>query len=250
MYLFYFDESGNAQMNARSIAAYPWFTLGAVGIPDSQWWAINAALTNLKTRYFPQVPAGKIEIKSAALRSWRTHRAQWPWTLLNAGQAQSFVEEFYAIYTNCDLPLFAAAVDKVAHRQIGPNQPHPYEIAFAAILQSINCFLNDRHELGLCFLDEFKGVDRQVISWYTWQRRAGGETARSVARIIERPTFVVSRDSQMVSLADVFIYNVYRQFRENDPTCPYFVRLRSQLIKLIRLPQNKEPPSNGGSTPD
>ena len=101
--------------------------------------------------------------------------------------------------------------------------------------------------MGLCFLDEFKGMERQVISWYTWRRRRGGETARTVARIIERPVFVVSRDSQMISLADIFIYNVYRQFRENDPAYPYFVRLRPQLIELFRLPENKEPPETGGS---
>jgi len=32
VYLFYFDESGNTQMNAKSLAAFPWFALGAVGI--------------------------------------------------------------------------------------------------------------------------------------------------------------------------------------------------------------------------
>jgi len=239
-------------MNAKSVAAYPWFTLGAVGIHDSQWWAINSTLTTLKTRYFPGVPVSEIEIKSTALRSWGTPRAKWPWTLLNAGQARSSVEEFYAIYADYDLPLFAAGLDKVAHRRIGTNPPHPYEVTFAALLQSINRFLTERNEaerneVGLCFLDEFKGVDRQVISWYTWRRRAGGETARTVARIVERPAFIVSRDSQMVSVADIFIYNVYRQFRENDLTYPYFVRLLPQLIELIRLPENKEPPGTGDS---
>jgi hypothetical protein len=247
LYLFYFDESGNARMNAKSMAAYPWFALGAVGIHDSQWWAINSTLTTLKTRYFPKVPVSEIEIKSTALRSWGTPRARWPWMLLNAGQAQSFVEELYAIYANYDLPLFAAGLDKVAHHRTGPNPPHPYQVTFAALLQSINRFLTERNEVGLCFLDEFKGMERQVISWYTWRRRRGGETGLTVARIVERPVFVVSHDSQMISMADIFIYNVYRQFRENDPTYPYFVRLRPQLIELMRLPENKEPPGIGGS---
>ena len=236
MYLFYFDESGNAHMSAKSVTTYPWFTLAAVGIHDIQWWAINSTLTTLKMCYFPKVPVREIEIKSTALRSWGTPRARWPWTLLNANRARSFVEEFYAIYAGYDLPLFAAGLDKVAHSRTSPNPAHPYEITFAALLQSINRFLTKRNEVGLCFLDEFKGVDRRVISWYTWRRRAGGETARTVARIIERPAFVVSRDSQMISLADILVYNVYRQFRENDPAYPYFVRLRPQLIELIKLP--------------
>ena len=247
MYLFYFDESGNARMNAKSVAAYPWFALGAVGIHTSQWWAINSTMTTLKTRYFPGVPVSRIEIKSTALRSWGTPRAKWPWTLLDANQARSFVEEFYALYADYDLPLFAAGLDKVAHHRSSSDPTHPYEVTFATLLQSINRFLTERNEVGLCFLDEFKGMERQVISWYTWRRRRGGETARTVARIIERPAFVISRDSQMISLADIFIYNVYRQFRENDPAYPYFVRLRPQLIELITLPENKEPPETGDS---
>jgi hypothetical protein len=67
-----------------------------------------------------------------------------------------------------------------------------------------------------------------------------------VARVIERPAFVISRDSQMISLADVFVYNVYRQFRENDPIYPYFVRLQPQLVQLVSLPENKKPPKFRG----
>ncbi len=238
MYLFYFDESGNAQMNIKSVAAYPWFTLGAVGIHDSQWQAINSTLTALKAHYFPGVSLNKIEIKSVSLRGCGTRRAQWPWSLLTAGTARSFVEEFYAIYTNYDLPLFAAGLDKVAHRHSAPNPPHPYEATFAALLQSINRFLTDRNQVGLCFLDEFKGADRQVISWYTWRRWTG-----EVGQIIERPAFMVSRDSQLISLADIFAYNVYRQFRENDPTYPYFARLGPQVVELISLPEKKAPAS-------
>jgi len=248
MYVFYFDESGNAQMNPQSIAAYPWFTLGAVGIHDRQWWAINSDLTALKQSYFPGVPVGEVEIKSTALRSQGTSRSQWPWTRLNSEQARTLSEGLYAIYVDYDLPLFAVGVDKVAHRRSGPNPAHPYEIAFAGLLQGISRFLAARSEIGVCFLDEFKGIDRQVISWYTWRQRAGGAIAQTVARIIERPAFVVSRDTQMISLADILAYNVHRQFRENDPTYPYFVRLQPQLVELLRLPENEEPPMTGGST--
>lgn len=229
-------------MNAKGVAAFPWFALGAVGIHDSQWWAINSVLTTLKRRYFPGTAVRDIEIKSTALRSWGTPRAKWPWTLLNAGQARSFVEEFYALYADYDLVLFAVGIDKGAHRQSGPNPAHPYKVAFGTLLQNIHHFLVEQNEVGLCFLDEFKGLERQVISWYTWRRRAG-----QAERIVERPAFVISRDSQMISLADVFVYNVYRQFREGDPTYPYFVRLKPQLAGLTKLPENKEPPKTGSS---
>jgi hypothetical protein len=85
-------------------------------------------------------------------------------------------------------------------------------------------------------------LDRQVISWYIWRHRTG-----EAERIIERPTFVVSRDSQMVSLADIFVYNVYRRFREDDSAYPYFVRLAPQMIELVELPENKRASKTGSS---
>lgn len=241
MYLFYFDESGNAHMSARSLAVYPWFALGAVGIPDRRWRTVDSALTRLKECYFPTVPAREIEIRSTVLRSWGTPRAHWPWTLLNASQIHALVEEFYALYDDHDLSLFFAVLDKVAHSRTSPNPAHPYEVTFETLLRSINRFLVKRDEIGLCFLDEFKGMDRQVISRYTWRRRAGGAYAREIARIVEPPAFVVSRDSQMIALADVAIYNVYRRFRENDPAYPYFVRIQSRIVDLITLPNKKSP---------
>jgi hypothetical protein len=242
LYLFYFDESGNAQMNAKSVKAFPWFALGAVGIHDSQWRAINSTLTTLKAHYFPGAPTDEIEIKSTTLRARGTFRAKWPWTLMSASQASALTEDVYAIYADYGLPLFSAGLDKVAHAQAGPNPIHPYEVTFAALLRSINQFLAERNDVGLCFMDEFKGLDRQVISWYTWRHRTG-----EAERIIERPTFVVSRDSQMVSLADILVYNVYRRFRENDAAYPYFMRLAPQMVELVKLPENKRASKTGSS---
>ena len=58
-------------------------------------------------------------------------------------------------------------------------------------------------------------------------------------------SFILMKDAQMISLADVFVYNVYRQFRETDPTYSYFARLRPQIIELIQLPENKKLPRTG-----
>jgi len=229
-------------MNAKSLATFPWFALGAVGIHVDHWWDINSTLTALKAHFFPGVAGHEIEIKSTALRSWGTPRATWPWTQLSNAQSRTLVNELYTLYAAYDLPLFAVGVDKIAHRRTNVNPAHPYELAFGALLRSIQQFLAKHNEIGLFFLDEFKGMDRQVIGWYTWRRQAG-----QASRIIERPTFVVSRESQMISLADIFVYNVYRQFRENDPAYSYFVRLAPQLKELIKLPENNELPEPGSS---
>ncbi|MEW5717373.1 MAG: DUF3800 domain-containing protein [Chloroflexota bacterium] len=229
MYLFYFDECGNIQTNVKSIAAYPWFALGAVAIHDQQWRALGVDLDALKHRYFTDMLPEEIEIKSALLRAWGTPRVQLPWARLNANQMRALVDEFYALYQRYALTLFFAVVDKRSYMQsASPNEPL-YAHAFDALLAALERFLIERDDIGLCFLDEFKGVDRQVIGRYTWRKRA--IQAARVERIVEPPSFVSSRFSPMISLADIVVYNVYRRYREDAPQYSYFQRIAPHIYR-------------------
>ncbi len=231
MYFFYFDESGNAKMNLRSLTVYPWFTLGAIGFHDSQWKRLDQSITALKAQTFPGVNPEDVEIKSTYIRSWGTTKEKWPWTeeMVTRQRLMQFVDGFYALYEAFDMTLFFAVVDKVAHSKRYRSPRHPYEYAFTVILERLDYFLDEREDIGLCFLDEFKDMERKVISRYIWYRKGGTWVKGSIDNIVEPPTFLNSRSSQMISLADVVAYNTYRRFRENDPTYSFFVRTRDRI---------------------
>lgn len=144
---------------------------------------------------------------------------------------KQFVEGFYALYEAFDITLFFAVVDKITHSARYLNPRHPYEYAFTVILERLDYFLEERKHIGLCFLDEFKGMERKVISRYIWYRQGGTWVTSSIDNIVEAPAFISSKSSQMIALADIVVYNTYRRFRENDPSYPFFQRIENRIYR-------------------
>ena len=144
---------------------------------------------------------------------------------------KQFVEGFYALYEAFDITLFFAVVDKITHSARYLNPRHPYEYAFTVILERLDYFLEERKDIGLCFLDEFKGMERKVISRYIWYRQRGTWVKSSIENIVEAPAFASSKSSQMIALADIVVYNAYRRFRENDPSYPFFQRIENRIYR-------------------
>jgi len=218
MHFFYIDESGIPSIARRALEKRPpWFVLTAAGFPSEQWHALNAAITDLKRKYFPGRNPWDVEIKSVYIRSWGTDRSEPPWSLLDRSALDAFVDEYYALYDTFGITLFSVAIDKPAHvakySKPGMQPRDPYEYAFTNILERIDLFLHrNDDEVGLCFLDEFKAAQRRIIARYIWYRRRGTWVKTVITNVVEPPSFVSSKSSQMISLADIAGYNVYHAY--------------------------------------
>lgn len=234
MYLFYLDESANPDMSAASQRIAPWFVLTAAGIRDDRWLSLDAALTALKKEAFPALDPATIEIKAAHLRAHGTPRAVSPWAALHRSQIVAFVEGFYRLYEQFDIRLFHVALEKKRYTEAEASGLSVFERTYNAMLDALNDFLIEGDQIGVCFLDEFKGLERQVVARYTWRRRFARQ--RASFRIVEPPTMVQSRTSQSIAFADVAAYNVYRRFREADPNYAYFQRLLPYAEAIVSLP--------------
>ena len=223
------------------------------------WHEINDAITDLKRRYFPRLNPWNVEIRSSPIRAYGTDRAKPPWTLLSRQQIESFVKEFYSLYDFFNMTLFFCGIDQLAHRQkysgtgwAAPRPRHPYEYAFTNILERIDYFLDAQSEdsVGLLFLDEFKGVQRIVQSRYIWYRQRGTWVKSEIRNIVEPPSFLNSKYSQMISLADIAVYNPYHAYRYKKPAYPFLERLMPHIYRykgqvwgagLKILPKQKKP---------
>ena len=259
MYFFYFDESGDATTNPKSLAARPWFVLAAAGFRDDRWLELNSTIVELKRSYFPELDPWDFEIKSTYIRAWGTQREVWPWTreMIAKGDLDSFVEKFYELYPRFEVILFFVAIDKPAHQakytQAGMKPRHVYEYAFTNILERIDYFLGSmNNEVGLCFLDEFKGVQRMVISRYIWYRQRGTWVKGAIERVVEPPSFLNSKYSQMIALADIAVYNVFHAYMYSKPNYPFLQRIWPNIYRhpktgsvwgagIKTLPIQKEP---------
>ncbi len=221
-------------MSTASRRAAPWFVLTAAAIRDERWLALDAELTALKRQTFPDLDPAAVEIKTSRLRAYGTPRAVLPWAGLSRRRIVNFVEEFYGLYERFEVRLFHVALEKERYARLEPAGPPVFERVYDAMLDALNAFLLANDEIGVCYLDEFKGVERQVVARYTWRRRLRASWAPF--RIIEPPTMVQSHTSQLIALADVAAYNVYRCFRESDPDYPYFRRLLPITELIVPLP--------------
>src|SRR3989304_1145313 len=98
MYLFYVDECGRPSLEDKSLSVDPWFVMAAVGIHSSQWLLIDAEITHIKRKYFPNIKPLKIEIKSTNIRSAGGPHPRWPFSELKPDALNAMVNELYAIY--------------------------------------------------------------------------------------------------------------------------------------------------------
>ena len=98
--------------------------MAAVGIHSRQWLLIDAEITRLKRKYFPQVKPIKVEFKSTNIRSTGGPYPRWPFSELKPEALQELVDELYTLYDQFGLPLFAVTINRKEHKEKYSAQGH------------------------------------------------------------------------------------------------------------------------------
>lgn len=263
MYLFYVDECGRPSLEDKALDEDPWFVMAAAGIHSSQWLAIDAEITRLKLKYFPGIKPVKIEFKSTSIRSAGGPHPRWPFSLLGLEELSKLVEEIYAIYENCSIPLFAVGIQRKEHKEKylsqGKRPEFPYQLAFKMLVERIDWFLENQNsnkspsEKEFCFiiLDEYVGQYKVTRSNLLWYQESGTFAKGSINYVKEVPFFNVSAYSQLLTLPDFVAYNVYHRFRYEKPDYPFYLKIKPRLYRkdgrlwgygLKIFPDRKAPP--------
>jgi hypothetical protein len=243
MYLFYVDECGRPSLEDKSLAADPWFVMAAVGIHSSQWLLIDAEITRLKKKYFPEIKPLKIEFKSTNIRSAGGPYPRWPFSTLSLEVLKHLVNEIYLIYEAFNLPLFTITINRKEHKEKyisqGRRPEPPYQLAFRMLVERVDWFLENQNkdkslqdcEFGFIILDEYVGQYKVTRSNLLWYQESGTFAKESINFIKEVPFFNVSDYSQLLSLPDLVAYNVYHRFRYEKPDYPFFLRIKKHLYR-------------------
>ncbi|MFL6202391.1 MAG: DUF3800 domain-containing protein [Thermoanaerobaculia bacterium] len=193
----------------------------------------------------------RIEVKSNWLRIDRERKARY---LERFGKSEAdltrFVDAFYQAIAESDLVLIACVVDKVHMlEQYGDRAWYPPAAAYEMLLQRAHAEMADCRSSGsgTCFstiVDDMSGATPKGHQYRENLRRHHAQLKRSGSTLWKGLTFehlrslrfVDSRQSEMLQVADVIAYNVYRQFRqygeewetrglETLPAYPWFSRL-------------------------
>jgi hypothetical protein len=262
VFIFYVDECGRPSLEDKALDSDPWFVMAAVGVHSSKWMSIDAEITRLKQKYFPEIKPIKIEFKSTSIRSAGGPHPRWPFSLLTPEKLEDLVEELYAIYETFNLPLFSVAIQRKAHKEkylaLGKRPEFPYQLAFKMLVERIDWFLENQNEqnpteneFGFVILDEYVGQYKITRSNLLWYQESGTFAKKSINFIKEVPFFNVSTYSQLLTLPDLVAYNVYHRFRYNKPDYPFYQRIKPRLYRrnghlwgygLKVFPDQKAPP--------
>lgn len=241
MYFFYLDESGTSSLSPKSIETTRFFVLAALAVHESNWRAVDNYLTDVKQAFFPNVNPRQIEIKSGILRSAlaKAGTPKSPWPALNKDKVLALIDELYSIFEKIPFTMIFVAVDKLTLRHKYATPFSPYSVAFALVRQQAARFLRSLNppEQGIFVVDEHQEAQKRLehIEYIADSLDLRSPRPAGLDIVIERPFFVNSKGFQVIQLADLCVYNVWRAVSKHNYEYEYFKRIEPYIFKPTTL---------------
>ncbi len=219
MYLFYVDESGQRDFHETGSRH---FALGAVGIAEADWRAVNQQINALKVEVFR---TRRVEFKSVRLRNLEKQKKHYldPFGLTVPLLTEA-IERLYAVLMEAPVTLFAVVIDKqqMRERAVSPNSITEY--AHELLVERFEEFLcaqTEKH-FGVVIHDLIQETtgparshQREIINLHD-QILCDGRTATTeIVSMVEGVHFIETDQSNFLQIADLAAYNVYRHFSDN-----------------------------------
>jgi hypothetical protein len=270
-HLLFIDDSGTKEY-AQTLDHYArssrgpsrYFVFGAVLLPFVEAGRLSERLQNHKHAFFG---SSHVELKSNWLRIPKERSARYLDAYSVSDDAlTAFVDEVYAIVRDADLQLIAAVVDKLQmQQQYGSRAWYAPAAAYELVMQRVQTELASAGSVSVT-IDSMSGATPKKNQYSDLLSRQHELMKRNGSRLMGgmnftvldgRVRFVDSAESDLVQVADLVAYNVYRQFVDHGedwerfgtsalPTYTYFKLLarkfrsdengRIQGFGVVKLP--------------
>ena len=223
----YIDDSGTKEY-ASDPSAYSrtgntrYFAFGGVLLDRIAASKLGSSIANEKRATFG---TDAVEVKSNWLRMPNERRKHYlePYRLTEL-ELTAFVERYYGLIADSELQLVAAVIDKVHMQEDYPSSPwYAPTVAYELLLQRV---VHDVHlpATVAVTIDDIPGATPKGNP-YTDNLKAQHRHLRTRGSRLQRGLnfgclepdlrFVNSAFSHLVQVADVVVYNVYRQFYDH-----------------------------------
>lgn len=235
MYFFYFDESGSRDPRYGRQPGDHLYVLLAVGLFEGQWRKFDQAVSLLKldlADWARRQGKGQFQLADCEIKSnWvRNQKERAKKSAFLSALDEADIERLMACYfqqlVERRAVVMSAVIDK---RHLHDHVDHEilHKKAYEFLLERIEHYLAEyhpKHNALIVMDDTSKALNRAVAMKHAYFQRAGNQNMR-FAHIVEYPFFTRSELSNGVQLADLLAYSVFRAFREEDLSYPYFARL-------------------------
>lgn len=234
MYFFYFDESGtrDPSVGTPEKPKDHLYVLLTVGLWEGQWRRFDHGISLVKLEladYLRRQRKGSFEladceIKSNWLRNPKERAEKSPFLeALDDRDRERLVAAYFNQLVPCRAVVMAAVIDK---RHLHDHVTHEtlHKKAYEFLLERIQHYLREyhpKHNALIVMDDTSKQLNRAVAMKHAFFQRAGNQNVQ-FRQIVEYPFFAASELSNGVQLADLLAYNVYRAFKDENLSYPYF----------------------------
>jgi hypothetical protein len=256
-HILYLDDSGTKEYAAKpsqyggGVTRY--FVFGGVLITVAEASVITPTLRELKRRTFG---TDDVEIKSNWLRmpEERSERYLQLYGVSNK-DLNRFVEEYYTAIQQSELLLLAGVVDKRDMQEDYKTPYYPPAIAYEIVLQRVQRELG---EDGAVYVttDDTTGATPKGNQYKDNLKRQHEYLKKKGSRLWDgftfpaikgRLRFVDSASSELIQVADIAAYNVYRQFVDHGDawekkglgSLPMYDYFRKLLGKFRQDPEGR-----------
>lgn len=256
-HVLYVDDSGTKEYSPDGVYGSGntrYFVFGGPLLRVEDAKRLTTDLRALKRRTFQ---TDTVEVKSNWLRMENERKSRYLQKFgLSETELTLFVNHYYQIIVESELTLIACVVDKVHMREdYGDRAWYPPAAAYEMLLQRAHSEVADCRpsDSGRCFsvvVDDMSGATPKGHQYRDNLRRHHGQLKKTGSTLWKGFTFerlrdlrfVDSRLSELLQVADVIAYNVFRQFRQHGeqwetrglpvlPTYDWFLRIAQKFRK-------------------
>jgi len=246
MFLFYVDESGTRDCNLKKVrrdgSSFQLdhvYVLTAVSLFDGKWPGFERTINYSKREWIdilvrrglPRLELSDCEVKSNWIRNPK-ERARHPLLSHMSDQAIQELSELYLDQIPANhMSIFSIVVDK-RHLHDYMDEAKLHRKAWELLLERVEDFLaleHGRHKGILVYDDVSKEMNRSLAMKHAYLLQSGTSSGRRLSHIIEMPMFVRSELSNGIQLADLVSYNIYRAFKFEDFSYPWFRKIAGHV---------------------
>jgi len=218
--LIYFDESGSLHYKAKE----PYYVLAAVAIEECNQKDLSKALYNLKYRHnkvFKSIYGQGIDIQDIELKG----RNLLTNTVLNKANKEHFdmLNDLFQLFQAYRITTFGVIADRPYEEISFDYLSEPY----IEIFMRINEFMEEFHSnsFAFCIFDEIHRKSDYVRAKNFERFIFRSKVGKCLTHIIDLISFVDSKTSSGVQLADITATTIYQQFTKNPYIGPYYLIL-------------------------
>ena len=202
---------------------------------ERQWHPFERAISNMKlelANYLRRDGKGSFELAHCEIKSnWLRNASEREKKsdflhALSVDDREKLVATYFGQVNQRNCVILASVIDK---RHLHDHMTHEtlHKKAYEFLLERIESYMAEyhpKHQALVVMDDTSKGLNQAVAMKHAWFQRAGNQNMK-FPHIVEYPFFSRSELSNGVQLADLLAYNVYRAFKTEDLSYPYFKML-------------------------